>query len=179
MRRQAIAAKVSLMTDKELRKLNRAELLQLLLEQSRQNDELHAQLQQANAQLSSRQILLDNAGSIAEASMQLNQVFSAAQQAADAYLENIRELSGRQEAVCTKREAESRSKCDQMLAETQQKCQALEEQTRVKCETMTREAEKKSAAVWNEAKLRLDQLLEQKAGLRSLLKTVREASETR
>ena len=59
MRRQAIAAKVSLMTDKELRKLNRAELLQLLLEQSRQNDELHAQLQQANAQLSSRQILLD------------------------------------------------------------------------------------------------------------------------
>lgn len=179
MRRQAIAAKVSLMTDKELRKLNRAELLQLLLEQSRQNDELHAQLQQANAQLSSRQILLDNAGSIAEASMQLNQVFSAAQQAADAYLENIRELSGRQEDICAKREAESRSKCDQMLAETQQKCQALEEQTRVKCETMTREAEKKSAAVWNEAKLRLDQLLEQQAGLRSLLKTVREASETR
>lgn len=167
------------MTDKELRKLNRAELLQLLLEQSRQNDELRAQLEQANTQLASRQMMLDNAGSIAEASLQLNQVFAAAQQAADEYLENIRNLSGRQEAVCAKREAESRSKCDQMLAETQQKCQVLEDQTRARCEAMTSEATKKAAAVWDEAKLRLDQLLEQQAGLRSLLNTVHEASGSR
>ena len=84
------------MTDKDLRKLNRVELLQMLLEQGRQNDALRAQLDQANAQLASRQVALDEAGSIAEASMQLNQVFASAQRAADQYLENIRTLSGRQ-----------------------------------------------------------------------------------
>lgn len=162
------------MTDKDLRKLNRAELLQMLLEQGRQNDALRAQLDQANAQLASRQVALDEAGSIAEAAMQLNQVFASAQRAADQYLENIRTLSGRQEAVCAKREAESRSKCEQMLAETQKKCQSLEEQTRARCEAMTSEAERKSAAVWDEAKLRLDQLLAQQAGLRSLLNMVHE-----
>ena len=162
------------MTDKDLRKLNRAELLQMLLDQSRQNDALRAQLDQANAQLASRQVALDEAGSIAEAAMQLNQVFASAQQAADQYLENIRTLSGRQEAVCAKREAESRSKCEQMLAETQKKCQSLEDQTRSRCEAMTSEAERKSAAVWDEAKLRLDQLLAQQAGLRSLLNMVHE-----
>ena len=162
------------MTDKDLRKLNRVELLQMLLEQGRQNDALRAQLDQANAQLASRQVTLDEAGSIAEAAMQLNQVFASAQRAADQYLENIRTLSGRQEAVCAKREAESRSKCEQMLAETQKKCQSLEEQTRARCEAMTSEAERKSAAVWDEAKLRLDQLLAQQAGLRSLLNMVHE-----
>ena len=162
------------MTDKDLRKLNRVELLQMLLEQGRQNDALRAQLDQANAQLASRQVTLDEAGSIAEAAMQLNQVFASAQRAADQYLENIRTLSGRQEAVCAKREAESRSKCEQMLAETQKKCQSLEEQTRSRCEAMTSEAERKSAAVWDEAKLRLDQLLAQQAGLRSLLSIVQE-----
>lgn len=162
------------MTDKDLRKLNRVELLQMLLEQGRQNDALRAQLDQANAQLASRQVALDEAGSIAEAAMQLNQVFASAQRAADQYLENIRTLSGRQEAVCAKREAESRSKCEQMLAETQKKCQSLEEQTRARCEAMTSEAERKSAAVWDEAKLRLDQLLAQQAGLRSLLNMVHE-----
>ena len=162
------------MTDKDLRKLNRVELLQMLLEQGRQNDALRAQLDQANAQLASRQVALDEAGSIAEAAMQLNQVFASAQRAADQYLENIRTRSGRQEAVCAKREAESRSKCEQMLAETQKKCQSLEEQTRSRCEAMTSEAERKSAAVWDEAKLRLDQLLAQQAGLRSLLNMVHE-----
>ena len=162
------------MTDKDLRKLNRVELLQMLLEQGRQNDALRAQLDQANAQLASRQVALDEAGSIAEAAMQLNQVFASAQRAADQYLENIRTLSGRQEAVCAKREAESRSKCEQMLAEAQKKCQSLEEQTRARCEAMTSEAERKSAAVWDEAKLRLDQLLAQQAGLRSLLNMVHE-----
>ena len=63
------------LTDQELHKLNRKELLELLLDQSRQIDSLREQLQQAQAQLTSRQLLLNKAGSIAEASLQLNRVF--------------------------------------------------------------------------------------------------------
>lgn len=75
--------------DKELKRLRRADLLEMMVAQSRQIDELTKQLEEANRKLESRQIILDRAGSIAEASMQLNGVFEAAQKAADDYLENI------------------------------------------------------------------------------------------
>lgn len=71
------------MTDKELHKLSRKELLELMLEQSRQLDELREQLRQAQEQLTSRRLLLNKAGSIAEAALQVNRVFEAAQAAAE------------------------------------------------------------------------------------------------
>ena len=63
------------MTDNELKKLNRTELLELLVEQSKRIDELQSRLDEAEAKLAERQILLDKAGSIAEASLRLNGVF--------------------------------------------------------------------------------------------------------
>ena len=95
------------MTDKELRKLSRSVLLEMLLEQGRENDRLRAQVEQLQRQLSDRQLKIDQAGSIAEASLQINQVFEAVQVAAEQYLENIRTLSGRQEQICRQRGEES------------------------------------------------------------------------
>lgn len=160
------------MTDKELRKLNRAELLELLLEQSQRNDQLEAQLAQAEERLKQRQLQLDEAGSIAEASLKINQVFQAAQEAADQYLENIQALSGRQEAVCAKLEAESRQKAGQLLAETEVKCKAMEAETVEKCTRMTQEAEAMSKRTWEEAKKKLDDFIDQQAGLRELLRMI-------
>ena len=82
------------MTDNDLKKLNRAELLELLVEQSKKIDQLQAQLDEANRKLADRQIEIDKAGSIAEASLRLSGVFQAAEEAAEQYLENIRRLSG-------------------------------------------------------------------------------------
>ncbi|WP_373216763.1 DNA repair protein [Ruminococcus sp. 5_1_39BFAA] len=80
-------------TDRELRKLSRADLLELLLAESRENEMLRAQLKEAQEKLASREIELQNAGSIAEAALRLNGVFEAAEQAAQQYLENIRRIS--------------------------------------------------------------------------------------
>lgn len=85
------------MTDKELRKLKRSELLEMLIEQQKELIEVKKQLEEARAQLESRDIAISRAGSIAEAALQLNSVFEAAQKAADQYLENIRRLNGEQE----------------------------------------------------------------------------------
>lgn len=79
-------------TENELRKLKRVDLLEMLLEQSQELERVKAQLEQAESELRSRKILLDNAGSIAEAAMQLNDIFTVAQKTADQYLENIRRL---------------------------------------------------------------------------------------
>lgn len=81
------------MTNRELKKLSRVELLELLLEESRENERLRAQLEEANEKLHSRRIEMEDAGSIAEAALKLNGVFEAAQQAAEQYLENVRRLS--------------------------------------------------------------------------------------
>ena len=73
------------MTEKELRKLGRAELLELLLEQAREFETLEQRLNAAEAALQSQQLQLETCGSIAEASLKLNGVFEAAQKAAEQY----------------------------------------------------------------------------------------------
>lgn len=98
------------MTDKELSRLKRVDLLELLIAQGRENDRLQAELAEAKAQLEERNIILQNAGSIAAAALQLNSVFQAAQAAADQYLESIRTM-----------EAKTKLECSKLLAAAQQK----------------------------------------------------------
>ena len=78
------------MTDKELHRLSRKELLEMLLAQIQENEKLKEELRRAERQLSDRQLLQENAGSMAEAAMRLNAVFEAADRAAQQYLENVR-----------------------------------------------------------------------------------------
>lgn len=87
------------MTDRELRRLNRMELIQLLLTQTKELDRVKAELAQAQSALEDRRIHIRNMGSIAEAALQINQVMEAAQNAADQYIENIkREYEERRKA---------------------------------------------------------------------------------
>lgn len=83
------------MTTRELQKLNRKQLLELMLEQSKRIDQLERQLLACQQELENRRIIAQEAGSIAEAAMRLNNVFEAAQMAADQYLENVRRMTGR------------------------------------------------------------------------------------
>lgn len=80
------------MTDKELHKLKRSELLEIMIEQGKEIERLQKCLSEAEDKLHDRRIVMENAGSIAEAALQLNQIFEAAQQAADQYLESVRQL---------------------------------------------------------------------------------------
>jgi len=84
-----------MLDDKKLKKMSRGELLELLVLLSQQNDELQKQVKEKEAQLENRQIIIKEAGSIAEASLKLNKVFEIAQKAADEYLDNIRKLGKR------------------------------------------------------------------------------------
>ena len=78
------------MTDKELHRLRRDELLEILLSQQKEIDRLTAALAEAEKKLADREITIMNAGSIAEASLALTDIFAEAQRAADLYIENIR-----------------------------------------------------------------------------------------
>lgn len=86
------------MTDKELRRLSRAELLELLIAQSKDIQELCEQLEEAQQKLKDREIAIEKAGSLAEASLALTDIFRKADEAAALYLDNIRFLSNRSES---------------------------------------------------------------------------------
>ena len=77
------------MTEKELRRLSRAELLEMLLAQTEENRQLKRELKEARDALSNRQIAIEESGTMAEAALKLNGVFEAADRAVQQYLENI------------------------------------------------------------------------------------------
>lgn len=87
------------MTDKELQKLSRTELLELMIAQSKQIIRLKKQLEQAELKLKEREILLEETGNIAEAALRLNHIFEDAQRAADDYLASIRKVHEKDEAL--------------------------------------------------------------------------------
>ena len=89
-------------------------------------------MDQTQAQLADRTITISNAGSLAEASLQLSGIFEAAQDSCQYYLDNIRQLSERQNSVCRQMEAETKEKCDRMVAEAELKAQQCWENCSVK-----------------------------------------------
>lgn len=81
--------------DKELKKMNRQELLELLLEAVRRNNELQIENERLRTMLQDRTMMIDSAGSLAEAALRLNDVFKAADEAAKLYVENVEYLQKR------------------------------------------------------------------------------------
>ena len=78
------------MTEKELHKLKRGELLEMMLAQSREIDAVRARVSELEEKLADREIRIRESGSIAEAALKINGIFEAAQAAADQYMENVR-----------------------------------------------------------------------------------------
>ena len=121
------------MTDRQLRKLNRTDLLKLLLEEKKENEALRKLLQEMQLQLECKQLNLNQSGSLAEAALNLRGIFEAAETACQYYTENIRNLSGRQEEICRKMEQETREKCDRMLEQARQMSRVYWEEYTEKC----------------------------------------------
>ena len=107
------------MTNKELKKLRRADLLELLLVQTREAERLKKKLTAAEKALEERQIRMSAVGNLAEAMVEVNGVMAAAQAAADQYLENIAAM-----------EAETRKKCDLMIQAAQKEARRILEEAR-------------------------------------------------
>ena len=146
-------------SDMELKKMSRGELAARLAEKEQEIEALKEKLREAEEKVRAREIAIDEAGSIAEASMKINGVFEAVQSAAEQYLENIRELSGRQEKICEQRESESREKAVRLLEETAVKCRNLESETRKKCEEMISGAKKESEDYWDKVSKKMESVV--------------------
>ncbi len=76
-----------------LKKLSRAELLEMLIAEEKRIDQLEKELEEAREALKDRAIKIETSGSIAEAALKLSGIFEAAQTAVDQYVENIERIT--------------------------------------------------------------------------------------
>ena len=123
------------MTNKELRKLSRAELIDILFELQTQNENLTAENQELAAQLESRQLQITEAGSIAEAALRLNGVFEAAQAAADQYVR------------CTK---DSLAIAERTLAAAKRQADTLVQEATAQAQKLLADADARLESSWSQ-----------------------------
>lgn len=135
----------------DLRRLKRDELLEMLLEQSRESERLRGQVEALQKKLDDREIRLEKAGTIAEAAFELNGVLDAAQAAAAQYLDNLRQLSERQEVSCVQLEKESKEKSEKLLSETERICENKEKITADRCAAMEQAMQERCLLMKEEA----------------------------
>ena len=164
------------MTEEELHRLNRKALLEVMVEQAKDMEALREQLkartdelEEAKKALENRDIMINEAGSIAVAALQINGIFEIAQAAGQQYVENVKKLNDRQDKICAEREAQSKAKAEAMIAEAEKKCSQLEAECRERCEEMEREARFKSKAYWAKVSKRLEMFYEDHKELKRLL----------
>lgn len=92
------------MTDREFKRLGRSQLIDIIYQFQLKQNELIAENERLSKELEDKRLRVVEAGNIAEAALGIHNVMQAAQDAADAYLEEIRVMR-----------EETKEKCQQIL----------------------------------------------------------------
>ena len=113
------------MAEKELRRMSREELVEIIYAMQQKQQALEKQNQDLQAQLAERTLKWKNAGSLAEAALSLNNVFESAQAAADQYLASVQ--AGQEEAAARAEEikAQAQAEADKLLADARRDADAV------------------------------------------------------
>ncbi len=148
------------MTDKDIRRLSKTDLLALLREQEDELQKAQAQIARLQANLQDRSTHLEKCGSIAEASLQLNRVFQAAQAAADQYMAEIRDKRDGADA-------EAKQIVERAQREAEARLRAADEAARQRAAQGQAEA----AQYWAALEAKLTAFYDCHTGLQELLKS--------
>lgn len=115
------------MVSKELKKLSRRELVDIIYQLKKNEQELQEELASLQEALQDRRIHLSTAGSIAEAAISITNVFSSAQTAADLYLQEIACMKQETEMECAKLIRDAKKQAAEIIAESEKQRAILDE----------------------------------------------------
>lgn len=90
------------MISKDLKKLNRRELVDVIYQLKKNEEQMQEKIASLEAELQDRRIHISSAGSIADAAMDITSLFSHAQATADLYLNEISSLKEDAQRECDK-----------------------------------------------------------------------------
>lgn len=111
------------MTQKEMRRLTRKQLLELLLAQTQQVNQLQETVDSLTAQLNECTIAAPAVGTIDDAPMHLSHVFEAAKLAADVHLVKLRKY----EEYCAQLETQARERAQMIIQEAREKSAKIQD----------------------------------------------------
>ena len=136
------------MAEKELRRMSRPELIEIIYALKSNEESLQKKNAHLEEQLNDRTIQISEAGSIAEAALQLNDIFSTAQIAADDYLTSIKaaNVSMEEEQKAAAKEAErvveeAQAQAEQIVAEANAEAARIMTMAKEKADNTLSEAE--------------------------------------
>ena len=109
------------MTDKEFKKLSRAQLIDIIYQLQLQIEKLNTEKQELESELKDKRLRLSNAGNIAEAALEINNCFRSAQNAAEQYLNEIKLLQEETAAERRRILKEARAEAREILADAKKK----------------------------------------------------------
>ena len=109
------------MTDKEFKRLNRAQLIDIIYQLQLQIDKLSEQKQVLEIELADKRLRLSNAGNIAEAALEMNDCFRSAQNAAEQYLNEIKAIREEAEAERQRILAQAQAEAEAIIASTKKR----------------------------------------------------------
>ena len=113
------------MTDKEFKRLNRAQLIEIIYQFQMKVDTLTEQNQELERELADKRLRLNNAGNIADAALEINDCFRSAQNAAEQYLNEIKAIREETEAERHRILSETQEQRERILSETQEERQRI------------------------------------------------------
>ena len=188
------------MTEIELKKLNRAELLTMLMSLTQKCEDLEEELRSTGEQLKKRTVQFEEAGTLAEAMVRVNGVLEAADRAAEEYLENIRTQNAAAMESLEKKRAEREAAIASEMAQQSEKLERLcgqvkeqeellaglekshrermeeiEQETQKRCAAMVEDAKAQSQSYWDEVYARAKEFCRQGDDLQGLLERLRGA----
>ena len=104
------------MTDKEFKRLSRAQLIEIIYQLQLQIDKLSEQTQELESELADKRLRLSNAGNIADAALEINNCFRSAQNAAEQYLNEIKAIRKETEAERQRILSQARAEAEAIIA---------------------------------------------------------------
>ena len=104
------------MTDKEFKRLSRAQLIEIIYQLQLQLDKLNEEKEELENKLADKRLRLSEAGNIAEAALIMNDVFCNAQNAAEHYLAEIRTILAETEQQRQKILADAEAEAQTIIA---------------------------------------------------------------
>ena len=100
------------MISKELKKLSRRELVDIIYQLKKNEEQLQEKIATLEEELQDKRIKLSVAGSIAEATVDITNIFHTAQRTADLYLHEIACMKADTERECAKMLEKARIEAD-------------------------------------------------------------------
>ena len=161
------------MTTSELKKLNRAELLTMLMSLTQRCDDLEEELEEAKKKLEDRSIEVSEAGTLAEAVLKINGVMEAVDRAGMQYLENLKRLSEEGKITVSPSSLATKAISDQELNRAKEQANTILEEAKAKAKTVEEETKRRCIKMVEDA--RREALQETENSAKTL--TIEEAEE--